>query len=85
MFSVKKYLALISSKNIQILDIIQCLPINWITLGQVESDNIYRPIQLTDVCVITKQKKIDTLYKNLVFEFSKILINRQLFEAKKTS
>jgi len=39
---------------------VQFPPLYWITLSQVESDNINRLIQLTNVCFNLNQKKIDT-------------------------
>jgi len=36
---------------------VQCPPHNWITLGQIKSDNINRMIQLSEVIFYTKTKQ----------------------------
>ena len=48
-----------SSKQIEL----QCPPLYWITLGEVESYNINRLIQLANICFILNQKKVDTSLK----------------------
>ncbi len=42
---------------------IQCLPLNWINLGQIKSDNINRLIQFTDEFLRLKQKILLTKSK----------------------